>query len=86
MPNLYQLLLPAEQRVTTFHVGSNQFDPVNVGFVIDQGFKFDATLMGNLNSGHSGPRFTQGKSEDGSDRDFTDDERMALIEYIKTLN
>ena len=38
VPNLYQLLLPAVQRVTTFKVGSDQFDPVYVGFVTDQGF------------------------------------------------
>jgi hypothetical protein len=86
VPNLYQLLLPAELRETTFRVGSNQFDPVNVGFVTDKGFEFDATLLGNLNSGHSGPLFTQGKMEEGSYKDFTDTERMALIEYMKTLN
>ena len=86
VPNLNQLLLPAEQRVTTFRVGSNQFDPVNVGFVTDEGFEFDATLPGNLNSGHSGPMFTQNKPEGGSYKDFTDEERMALIEYMKTLN
>ncbi|NOQ45656.1 MAG: cytochrome C [Desulfobulbaceae bacterium] len=85
VPNLYQLLLPVEQRVKTFHVGSNQFDPLKVGFVIDQGFEFNATLPGNLNSGHSGPQFTQLKTGEGAYRDFTDEERMALIEYMKTL-
>ena len=32
VPNLYQLLLPAKDRTRTFHVGSREFDPVNVGF------------------------------------------------------
>lgn len=86
IPNLYQLLLPAEQRVITFRVGSKEFDPVKVGFVTDKGFEFDTTLLGNLNSGHSGPLFTQGKTEEDSYKDFTDKERMALIEYMKTLN
>jgi hypothetical protein len=49
VPNLYQLLLPAEQRITTFKVGSDQFDPVKVGFVTDQGFEFNTALLGNPN-------------------------------------
>ena len=85
VPNLYQLLLPPEQRIKKFKVGSQQFDPVKVGFVIDQGSEFDTTDTGNKNGGHSGPKFTQVKGEDGNYRDLTDDERMALIEYMKTL-
>lgn len=85
VPNLYQLLLPAKQRVKTFRVGSNEFDPVKVGFITDQGFEFNTALQGNLNSGHSGPNFTQMMLENGSYRDFTDEERMALVEYMKTL-
>jgi hypothetical protein len=45
VPNLYQLLLPAEQRITTFKVGSDQFDPVKVGFVTDQGFEFTLSTL-----------------------------------------
>lgn len=86
VPNLYQLLLQDEQRVKTFKVGSRQFDPVNVGYITDQGFLFDTQLPGNLNRGHNGPDFTQLQAEDGSYRDFTHDERLALLEYIKTLN
>ncbi len=86
VPNLYQLLLPAEQRVTKFQVGSHKFDPVNVGFETDEGVEFDATILGNLNIGHSGPMFTQNKGEGDSYKDFTKEQRMALIEYMKTLN
>jgi hypothetical protein len=57
-------------------VGSDQFDPVKVGFVTDQGFEFNTALLGNLNRGHSGPQFTQLQADDGSYRDFIDDERM----------
>ncbi len=33
VPTLYDLLLPAEQRPRTFYTGSNEFDPVKVGYV-----------------------------------------------------
>jgi hypothetical protein len=86
VPNLYQLLLPDNQRVKTFSVGSREFDPENVGYRTDAGFEFKTHLPGNLNTGHSGPDFTQTKGEDGNYRDFTDDERWSLLEYMKTLN
>lgn len=76
VPNLYQLLLPAAQRVKTFNVGTLSFDPVNVGYQTDTRFGgkvFDTTLPGNRNSGH----------EYGTT--LSDDERRDLIEYIKTL-
>jgi hypothetical protein len=85
VPNLYQLLLPEDQRMKTFLVGSNEFDPRQVGFRTDQGVKFNTALKGNLNTGHSGPGFTQTRKEDGTYRDYTDQERWALIEYMKTL-
>lgn len=86
VPNLYQLLLPEDQRMKTFHVGSREFDPVKVGYQLDSGsgFEFDTSLPGNRNTGHSGPGHTQHKTDDGW-RDFTDEERWALIEYLKTL-
>jgi hypothetical protein len=85
VPSLYQLLLPEEQRVKTFKVGSREFDPVNVGYVTDSGFQFDTSLPGNRNIGHSGPEHTQTKGDDGQWRDFSDEERWALVEYLKTL-
>jgi mono/diheme cytochrome c family protein len=74
VPNLDELLKPAAQRVKTFKVGSRDFDPAAVGFRTDLGdFVFDATLPGNSNSGHE------------YDREFTPDERLQLIEYMKSL-
>ncbi len=86
VPNLYELLLPADQRSKTFHVGSSEFDPKNVGFITSDGFLFETLLPGNSNGGHSGENFTQTLSDSGEYRDFTETERYALIEYMKTLN
>jgi hypothetical protein len=94
VPNLYQLLLPAKDRIKTFHVGSREFDPVNVGFSTQPSpgsFEFrtegpDGTpIPGNFNAGHEGVSYTQIREGDTT-RDFTDAERWALIEYIKTLH
>ncbi len=74
VPNLNELLKPPGERVHPFRVGSREFDPVNVGFRIDQGdFEFDTTLPGNSNAGHD---YT---------RTFSDVERKQLIEYMKSL-
>jgi len=82
VPNLYQLLLPAEKRDKTFYIGTWEFDPVNVGYVSTKtpgAFFFDTTLEGNSNAGHE-----YGTGEYGKDP-FTEDEIWALIEYMKTL-
>jgi len=86
IPNLYQLLLPEQQRLQRFRVGSHQFDPLRVGLSTDSGFEFDASLPGNLNRGHSGPGYTQIRDDGGEYRDFSDAQRWALIEYLKTLH
>lgn len=86
VPNLYELLLPEEQRSKSFLLGSRTFDPVRVGFAIDQPataagytpFRFDVTQKGNWNTGHE---FVTRK--DGEP--FTEDERWQLVEYMKTL-
>lgn len=92
VPNLYQLLLPAKDR-TSFHLGNREFDPKSVGFATGAhagSFEFrsanpDATpILGNSNAGHEGKSYTQVK-DGGAWRDFTDDERWALVEYMKTL-
>jgi hypothetical protein len=94
VPNLYQLLLPAEKRVKSFHVGSWKFDPKNVGFESTPGEgatelrTVDAAgrpIPGNSNAGHSGPKYTQTADGPGKFRDFTDDERWALVEFMKTI-
>ena len=86
VPNLYELLLPVDQRSKTFTLGSREYDPVRVGFAMDQPltaegytpFTFDVSLKGNRNTGHE---FLSKK--DGTP--FTDDERWQLVEYMKTL-
>jgi mono/diheme cytochrome c family protein len=78
VPNLYQLLLPSDQRAASFSVGSREFDPKHVGFRSDAGpFQFDTSLPGNSNKGHEGRPY-------GTDR-LTDEERWQLVEYLKTL-
>ena len=82
VPNLYQLMLPAEQRDKTFYIGSWEFDPVNVGYVSTEtpgSFLFDTRLRGNSNAGHE-----YGTGTDGLPV-LSDDEIWALIEYMKTL-
>jgi len=82
VPNLYELLLPAEQRSSSFYIGSWEFDPIKVGYVDDErpgSFFFDTTLKGNSNAGHE-----YGTGDYGTDP-FTEDEIWALVEYMKTL-
>lgn len=92
--NLYQMLLPDTQRATSFYVSNAAFDPKQVGFESIQSgnyFLFNtlddkgAPIAGNSNKGHSGNSFTKTLDKDGQWRDFTDDERYQLIEYLKSL-
>ena len=80
VPNLWELLKPAKDRRTSFMVGSRVFDPKNVGYDADQSpfkngrFVADpANANGNGNGGH----------EYGTA--LTDEQRWAIIEYLKTL-
>lgn len=83
VPNLYELLLPQEKRTKHFCVGSREFDPKHVGFVMmteaecraKNHFWLDTTREGNHNTGHDGPRF-------GVD---TEEQIWELVEYLKTL-
>ncbi len=82
VPNMYQLLLPAKERVKQFYVGDMEFDPNNMGFAMtktEEAFLFDTSLPGNSNAGHE-----YGAGYGGLPA-LTEDERWALIEYIKTL-
>lgn len=82
-----------DQRPLSFHVGSREFDPVRVGFRTDDApvallsdgsqvppFRFDVVdgegnpVPGNYNSGH----------EYGT-ADLSENERLDLLEYLKTL-
>ncbi len=85
VPNLYQLLMPADRRDTKFYVGNLEFDPGVVGFKTAKftgGFEFLTSIAGNSNAGHEfrdGPR---GKGVIGPL--FTDEERWAIVEFLKS--
>lgn len=75
--SLMELLMPAEQRLKQFHLGSREFDAVNVGFITNKTdsntFLFDTSLLGNSNTGH----------EYGTE--LSEDDKKALLEYMKQL-
>ena len=59
--NLYELLLPAKQRMKSFHLGAKEFDTENVGFDTkwqEGRFEMDTKTPGNRNSGHEFRKFT----------------------------
>ncbi len=61
VPNLYQVLVPADRRDKTFYLGTRMFDPVKVGYRTEQfygAFLMDTTISGNRNSGHEFRNFT----------------------------
>jgi hypothetical protein len=79
VPTLYDLLLPAKERPQSFSLGTREYDPVKVGYVSSpsasgNGFTFDTTLRGNSNIGH-----------DYRVGELTEEQRRALVEYMKTL-
>ena len=74
VPTLAELLKPAARRLTPFHVGGREFDPVQVGFKDDPSQPvFDTNSDGNSNGGH----------EYGSE--LTPEKRLQLLEYLKSL-
>lgn len=90
IPDLYSLLLPTKRegdpdegqyRPESFQVGCRELDLVNVGFQCtgDVGFKLQTLRVGDLNIGHD-----YGTGRDGKEP-LTEQERLDLIEYIKTL-
>jgi hypothetical protein len=80
VPSLYELLKPPADRIDEFHVGNREFDPRNVGYRTDVGpsifkvRKSDGEVQpGNDNAGHDYAA------------NMTDDERWAIVEYMKGL-
>jgi len=77
VPNLRELLMPAAQRSKVLYMGNWDFDPVNVGYETASPFPgatlLDTRIPGNSNAGH----------EFGIDLNEAD--RMALIEFLKSL-
>jgi len=76
VPTVYDLLLPAAQRPVYFYVGNRELDTVKIGnqtAEIEGSSVFDTRFAGNANNGHEyGVQLTEA-------------ERMALLEYIKSL-
>lgn len=97
VPTLYDLLLPQKRKDDTaeggpyrpdeFRVGSREFDPVKVGFRTDgyDGFLFRTLRTGDLNSGHEYGTIHDPKVKDGTLKPLSDEQRWALVEYMKTL-
>jgi hypothetical protein len=83
VPNLWELLKPEKERVGSFYRGNDVYDPKNVGFVStiaeqsgQKFFFFDTCQPGNGNGGHTGPAYGT---------DLSDQEKWALVEYLKTF-
>jgi len=78
VPTLYELLLAPDQRKARFAPGSAGFDPQKVGLTTlapgDPTPAFDTSLPGNSNLGH-----------DYGVGSLSDEERSALLEFMKTL-
>ena len=85
VPNLYEMLIPAKERTQKFYLGRD-FDPVKVGVDTSGNsgkFLMDTTLEGNSNQGHSFENGQLGKGIIGPL--LTDQERWALVEYLKSI-
>jgi mono/diheme cytochrome c family protein len=96
VPTLYDLLSPWNERPKTFWLGNREFDPVKVGYrtgPIDGGFQLiavdanGAMVRGNGNGGHlfETPATPQQRRPGTIGRFLQPQERMALLEYLKTL-
>lgn len=77
--NLWQLLTPPAKRLKEFYRGYPVYDPVEMGFVHSGpeaeaiGFLQQSSVPGNATTGHD------------YGTDLSDEEKWALIEYLKTL-
>ena len=67
------LLTSPADRAKTFHRGSREYDPAQMGYTDDGAYVFDTSASGNSNSGHD-----YGTT-------LSAEEKHALIEYLKTL-
>jgi hypothetical protein len=83
VPTLWDLLQPADKRPDGFWRGHDIYDSEKVGFRTDvqavggrKSFWFDTKKPGNGKQGHSGKRYGT---------ELGDDDKRALLEYLKTL-
>jgi hypothetical protein len=86
VPTIYALLSPVSERPARFNLGVREYDPVKVGYrdePLQNSFVLDTTLRGNFNTGHE---FSNDTSHPGViGRALSPEERLALVEYLKTL-
>jgi hypothetical protein len=79
------MLTPAAERTKKFYLGVD-FDPAKVGLdttTTSGTFLMDTTLQGNSNAGHS---FQNGPRGEGTVGPLlTEDQRWALVEYLKSI-
>ena len=86
VPNIFALLSPPAERPVQVYLGDRQYDPKLMGYSgkaeLPGGFALDTTRRGNWNTGHE---FADDKGRLGViGRALSVDERMALIEFLKT--
>lgn len=84
VPTLYDLLHPAAGRPKTFTTGQREYDPVKLGYEQDASkftrpagaipSEYDTSLPGNANTGHEWAFYPS----------LTDEQRFAIIEFLKT--
>jgi hypothetical protein len=86
VPNLFALLSPVSERPKVFYLGNKQYDAVKLGLDTDPlkgASEFRTDLPGNSNAGHE---FNDGPKGNGViGRKLSAEERMQIIEYLKTL-
>jgi mono/diheme cytochrome c family protein len=86
VPTIYALLSPVKDRPSTFYLGSREYDPKDLGYLwkekISNGSLFDTNVRGNSNKGHE---FSNDKPEGVIGPELKEEERRALIEFIKTM-
>ena len=76
VPTLWHLLHPA-QRPAKFVLGNREYDPDRLGYATGgNGWTFDTSQPGNSNAGHMGDRYGT---------NLTEDQKAALLEYLKTV-
>jgi hypothetical protein len=81
VPTLNDLLKKPLDRPKDFFRGDDEFDPVNVGFRSDRKRSDDGRLLFPFNTAESG----NGKAGHDYGTGLNDDEKKALVEYLKTL-
>ena len=86
VPNLFELLSPVSERSKVFYLGNKDYDPLKLGLntaALTGASKIDVSLPGNSNAGHE---FNDGPKGNGViGRKLSEEERMEIIEYLKTL-